>query len=120
MAVPLWKSVKNGLTRKAELGVEVARAGTLWPWSPHGSRMGYLSCLISCLLLRQITKKYYFSMLSFAVIAILTFSTAAHVSKPFMESIWVFCHFQVAVASHPINIFFIAPPLVPCKFSGVT
>ena len=73
LAVPLWKSVKNGLTRKAELGVEVARAGTLWPWSPHWSRMGYLSYLISCLLLQQITKKYYFSMLFFAIIAILTF-----------------------------------------------
>ena len=52
LVVPVWKSVGDGLTGGAESGVSVARAGTLRPGSPHGSRMGYLPWLISCKLLR--------------------------------------------------------------------
>ena len=52
LIVPVWKSVGDGLTREAESGVWVARAGTCRWESPYESRMGYLPWLMSCRLFR--------------------------------------------------------------------
>ena len=41
LAVPVWKSVRDGLTVEAELGVWVARKGTRKPRSSNGSRMNF-------------------------------------------------------------------------------
>ena len=48
-----WVEIFWGWTHwETELGVKAAGAGTWWPGSPHGSRMGYLPCLVSCRLLQ--------------------------------------------------------------------
>ena len=45
LVVPVWKSLGDELTGEVELGEWVDKAGKWWPWSPYGSRIGYLPCL---------------------------------------------------------------------------
>ena len=51
LLMPVWRSIRDGLTGKGESDVRVVRAGTRQPGNLHGSKMSYLPWLISSRLL---------------------------------------------------------------------
>ena len=48
LLVPVWRSLGDGFTGKGESDTWLVRAGTWRPGNLYGSKMGYLSLLISC------------------------------------------------------------------------